>query len=353
MTDRKSRIKIIVGSIAAIAITSLALTGCGGARGQSGPDSSSGGETYTLKFSFVTTSSTPKGQAAEKFKEVLESKSDGRITVELFPNSELYGNKDELQALQSNSVQMIAPATATLTPLAPELQVLDLPFLFDTLEDIPKIVSKDSKVGKSIYENEKLASSNVKVLGLWDNGFKVLTSNTEMRTPADLAGRSFRIQPSDLLRSQFEAWGAKTTPMAFSETYNALQLGVIDGQENTYSNITSQKMNTVQSNLTESNHGFVTYVLGVNTTWFNALPADLQTAVQDSADEASTFNREIAAKLNADAKIEIEKTGNTKILVPTEAERQAFKDAVVPKVWMEYESVIGKDLIADLLSQQK
>ena len=350
MTSRISRTKIFVG---VVAVTTLALAGCGGARSESNSGSSGEAKSYTMKFSYVTTANTPKGKAATKFKELLEAKSAGKVKVELFPNSELYGDKDELQALQSNSVQMLAPASAKFTTIAPELQVLDLPFLFDTLEDIPKIVTKDSKVGKAIFENEKLATNNAKVIGLWDNGFKIMTANKVLAKPADLGGLSFRIQPSDVLRSQFDAWGGKATPMAFSEVYNALQQGVIDGQENTYSNTASQKMHTVQSNLTETNHGYIGYVLVVNNTWFKALPADLQKAVQDSADEASIYNREVAAKVNADAKAEIEKAGKTTILVPTEAQRQAFKDAVIPSVWTKYESVIGKDLIEDLLSQQK
>ena len=350
MTSRISRTKIFVG---VVAVTTLALAGCGGARSESSSGTSGEAKTYTMKFSYVTTANTPKGKAATKFKELVESKSAGKVKVELFPNSELYGDKDELQALQSNSVQMLAPASAKFTTIAPELQVLDLPFLFDTLEDIPKIVTKDSKVGKAIYENEKLASNNSKVIGLWDNGFKVLTANKELRKPGDLSGLSFRIQPSDVLRSQFESWGGKATPMAFSEVYNALQQGVIDGQENTYSNTASQKMHTVQTNLTETNHGYIGYVLVVNNTWFKALPADLQKAVQDAADEASIYNREVAAEVNDAAKAEIVKAGKTKILVPAEAERAAFKAAVVPKVWTQYESVIGKELIDELLSQQK
>lgn len=351
MTIRTTRTRILVG---ALAVGSLALAGCGGARG--GGDAGGGGDegkTYTLKFSHVVTNTTPKGQAAEKFKEVLEEKSDGKIKVEIYPNSELYGDKDELQALQSNSVQMLAPAGAKFSTVAPELQVLDLPFLFDTVEDIPEVMSKDSKLGKSLFENEKLAAKDMKVVGLWDNGLKQLHSNTEMRKPEDLKGLSFRIQPSDVLRSQFEAWGAKATPMAFSEVYNALQQGVVDGGENPYSNIESQKMHTVQKYITELGNGYVGYILVVNNTWFNELPEDLQKAVQESADEASDFNREVAFKLNEEAKAKIEKAGTTTITVPTEEERQAFKDVVVPSVWKQYESVIGADIIEELLSKQK
>lgn len=351
MMRRRSR-----ATSAAVLVLSaaLALTACGGARGGGGGGGGGGGDdqTYTIKFSHVVAPNTPKGQAAEKFKELVEEKSDGKITVEVFPNSELYGDKDELQALQSNSVQVLAPASAKFTTLAPALQVLDLPFLFDSVEDIPKVVSPDTPAGKAIFENQALADNNIKVLGLWDNGLKQLSSNTEMRTPADLQGLSFRIQPSDVLAAQFAAWGANSTPMAFSEVFNALQQGVVDGQENPYSNIESQNMQTVQSHITESNHGYIGYVLVINNDFLSSLPDDLQQVVQDSADEASDYNREIASKLNQEAKKTIVEGGTTQILELTDAERQAFKDAVVPSVWDQYRDVIGSDLVDSLLAQK-
>ena len=327
---------------------SVAAAGCG-ARGEG-----SGGEgEYTIKFSHVVTADTPKGKASEKFKEILEEKTDGKITVEIYPNSELYGDEDELQALQSNSVQMLAPASAKFTTLAPELQVLDLPFLFDSTEDIPEVVSKDSDVGKAIYENKKLAENNVKVMGLWDNGLKQLSSNKEMKSPDDLKGLSFRIQPSDVLRSQFKSWGANATPMAFAEVYNALQQKVVDGQENPYSNIESQKMHTVQKHISESNHGYIGYVLVINNEFLEGLPKDLQTDVQEAADEATEYNREVAADVNADAKKTIEDAGTTEIHTLTDQEREAFKEKVVPSVWQQYADVIGQDLIDELLANQK
>jgi C4-dicarboxylate-binding protein DctP len=350
MMGRRGR-RAQLAALLLIATVALAACGMRGA-GAGGGGDAAGGDTFTIKFSHVVTPATPKGQAAEKFKEVVEQKSGGRIKVEVYPNSELYGDKDELQALQSNSVQMLAPASAKFTTIAPALQVLDLPFLFDTVDDIPKVVSPDSAAGKAIYENEALAANNIKVMGLWDNGLKQLSSNTEMRTPESLAGLSFRIQPSDVLRTQFEKWGASATPMAFSEVYNALQQGVVSGQENPYSNIESQNMHTVQRYITESNHGYVGYVLVINNQFFQSLPADLQTIVQESADEASTYNREVAAKLNADARTTIEQAGTTTITELTPEERQAFKDRVVPSVWQQYADVIGPDLVNDLLAQQ-
>lgn len=330
-------------------VVALGAAACGARGGGTGGED--GG--YTIKFSHVVTPETPKGQAAEKFKELAEEQCGDQLTVDVFPNSELYGDEDEMQALQSGSVQMLAPASAKFTTIAPQLQVLDLPFLFDTVEDIPKVASPDTAVGEAIYENEELAKRGIKVLGLWDNGLKQLSSNREMTQPDDLSGLRFRIQPSDVLRDQFGTWGAETTPMAFSEVYNALQQGVIDGQENPYSNIESQNMHTVQKHITESNHGYIGYVHTINQEFFDSLPEDVQTCVTDAADGAATFNREVAADLNEKAKKAIEEAGTTKITELSEAQRNAFKEQVVPSVWQEYADVIGQDLIDELIAQEK
>ncbi len=328
-------------------IAVLALVGCG-ARGGGAQGGGGEGGNYTIKFSHVVAPDTPKGLAAEKFKELAEEKCGDQLKVDIFPNSQLYGDEDELQALQGGSVQMLAPATAKFTTIAPAVQVLDLPFIFDSVEDIPEVVSKDSQVGQAIYNNQDLASKNVKVLGLWDNGLKQLSSNREMRAPEDLSGLKMRIQPSDVLRSQFAAWGASTTPMAFGEVFNALQQGVIDGQENPYSNIYSQKMHTVQDYITESNHGYIGYVLTINNDFFESLPDDVKQCVTEAADESTAYNREIAAQKNQEDRQKILDEGTTQIIELSDAERQAFKDAVVPAVWDEYAEVIGPDVIEAL-----
>jgi C4-dicarboxylate-binding protein DctP len=338
-------------------VLTLTLAGCGGARSEGGEVAAGGdaaaGEPVTIRLSHVTAPTTPKGQAAEKFAEVVEENCGDQATVEVFANSELYGDEDELQALQSGAVQMLAPASAKFTTIAPQLQVLDLPFLFDSVEDIPNVVNPDSPAGQAIFENEALAERNIRVLGLWDNGLKQLSSNTEMVTPEDLQGLSFRIQPSDVLRSQFDAWGAATTPLAFAEVYNALQQGVVDGQENPYSNIESQNMHTVQDFITESNHGYVGYVLAINNDFFEGLDPEVQECVTNAADEASAFNREIAAELNQESKQTIVDAGTTTITELTPEQRQAFKDAVVPEVWQQYADVIGQDLIDELLAEEQ
>lgn len=331
----------------------VALAGCGGAR--SSGDTTGGGnsaQNYTIKFSHVVAPSAPKGKAALKFKELAESKSGGRISVQVFANSELYGDKDEFQALQSNSAQMLAPSTAKFTTVAPEVQVLDLPFLFDAPEDIPDVVSPDTQVGKAIFDNQKLAAKNMKPLGLWDAGLKHLSSNKAMRTPADLAGLKMRIQPSDVLKVQFQTWKANPTPMAFSEVYNAMQQGVVDGGENPWSNIESQKMHTVQRHITESGHGYLGYILVVNNTFYDSLPDDLKQAVDEAAKEAGDYNRQVAEEVNQESKRKIQAAGTTTIYTPTEQERKAFKDAVVPSVWNQFRDLIGADIIDELLKNQ-
>jgi C4-dicarboxylate-binding protein DctP len=342
--------RTILGTATLLSVA-LGATACGGAR--SGGSDGGGDGPQTIKFSHVVTPQTPKGQAAEKFKELVEENCGDELTVEVYPNSELYGDEDELQALQSGAVQMLAPSSAKFTTIAPQLQVLDLPFLFDSVEDIPEVVSPDTAVGQAIYENDDLAKRNIKVLGLWDNGLKQLSSNTKMEKPADLKGLRFRIQPSDVLRAQFAKWSAETTPMAFAEVYNGLQQGVIDGQENPYSNIESQNFHTVQKHITESNHGYIGYVHTINNDFFESLSDEAQDCVTSAAEEASAFNRQIAGDLNEEAKKTITEAGTTEITELTPEQRQAFKDEVVPTVWQQYVDVIGQELIDELLANQE
>lgn len=326
----------------------LGTAGCG-ARGGGG---GGGDSEYRIRLSHVVTADDPKGQASEKFKEVIEQETDGRITVEVYPNSELYGDEDELQALQGGSVEMIAPASSKLTDIAPELFVLDLPFLVDSVEEVPELIGRDTEVGKAIYENKKLADNNMKVMGLWDNGLYQITCNKAIRVPDDLQGVRMRITPSDIIKTYWETWGAETTPMAFAEVFTALQQGVVDGQYNPYSNIESQRFYEVQDFLTVSNHGYLAYPFVMNAEFFDGLPDDLQQAVTDAADEATDYCREIAFEVNEEARQTIEEAGTTEFIELSPEERQVFKDEVVPSVWNEYADVIGQDLIDDLLARK-
>ena len=332
--------------LACLAICLLILSGCNPAR--SGKQ-----ERFELRFAHVTSAGTPKGLASDYFAKLVEEKSDGRIEVEVFPNSELYGDKDEMQAIQSNAVQVLAPASAKFTTIAPSLQVLDLPFIFDEPDEIPEIASPDTEIGKAIYANPDLESNGLKVLGLWDSGMKQIHSNNPTLTPEDMKGKKYRIQPSDVLRTQFETWGGIPSPLAFAEVYNGLQQGLIDGGENTYSNIESQNMHSVQKYVTELDHGYIGYILTVNKRWYDELPKDLQTVVDEAANEASEFNRQEAQKVNEESKRVIEESGGTEIVVPSKEQRQAFKDMVVPSEYEKYRDVIGPEVVDELLKRNE
>ncbi|MGO0577578.1 DctP family TRAP transporter solute-binding subunit [Ornithinimicrobium panacihumi] len=350
MTKRSS-----LRTLAAVtAVAAITLAGCGGARsgGDGGGASGDAEQKFTLKFSHVTTDATPKGKAALWFEEELEKRSEGRIDVEVYSNSSLYGDKDEMQAIQQNSVQMLAPASAKFTTVAPALQVLDLPFLFDSPDDIPSVAAPETEVGKAIYANKDLEAKKMKVLGLWDSGMKQIHSNNLTEKPSDMKGKKYRIQPSDVLKSQIEAWGGHAEAIAFAEVYSALQQGVIDGGENTYSNIESQKMHTVQSNIAESNHGYIGYILVVNKDFYDSLPADLQEILDKTAEDASVYNRDNATAVNDESKKAIEAEGSTEINVWTDEQRQGFKDLVVPSIYEQYRSVIGDEIIDELLANQ-
>lgn len=344
--SRKEFLKLGGAGLAGAAL--LGSTGCGRGSGAGG----GGGSEYEIRFSHVQTEDTPKGMAAQRFKEEVERRSEGRISVEIFPNSELYGDEDELQAQQSGSVEMLAPAPAKLTTIAPQLQMLDLPFIFESYEEIPQIVTRDSLIGQAIYQNEELQQRGIRVVGLWDLGLKHFISNQAIRQPADLQGQTLRIQSgSDVLRTQTELWGANPEPMSFSEVYNALQQGVIDGLENTYSSFYSQNMHEVGDYITVTNHGYIGYVLTINNEFYESLPDDLQQAVREAADEASAYNREIAEEENQRAREAMEESGTTEFIDMTDENRQALKEAVVPEVYEQHADVIGRDIVDELLSR--
>ena len=336
-----------------VVFTAIILGGCGRGSGESGGNGGGGeGKTYTIQLSHVVAEDTPKGLAAVKFKELAEKKSDGQIKVEVFPNSQLYGDEDEMQAIQSGSLQMMAPTTSKFTTISKDMQVLDLPFVFDNYDDLSRITARDTPVGKILYNNEKLASKKIKVLALWPDGFKQFASNKAIRTPADLKGLKVRVQPADVLRTMYETWGAQPTTIAFGELYTALEQGVVAAHENPYSVILGSKTNQVQDFITESSHGTNVSVAAINQDFFDSLPSDLQDAVTEAADEAASYGNEVALEQNTKGKQQILQAGGTEIIELTPEQRQAFKDVVVPQVWDQYADVIGPDVIEYLKSQQ-
>lgn len=294
-----------------------------------------------IKFSHVVAPDTPKGRAAEKFKQLAEQMTKGKVKVEIYPNSQLYKDREEIEALQSGAVQMLAPSMAKFGPMgAREFELFDLPFLFPDQEVLHRVM--DGEVGKKLFA--KLDTKGVTGLAYWDNGFKQMSSNKPMHHVADFAGLKMRIQSSKVLTAQMKALGANPQVMAFSEVYTALQQGVVDGTENPVSNFYTQKMNEVQKHMTMSNHGYLGYAVIVNKAFWDGLPADIRSELSEAMKEATAYERSIAQSDNDDALAKVIAAKTTTVYELTPAEREEWRKALLP-VHKEFEDVIGKDLI--------
>ena len=294
-----------------------------------------------IKFSHVVAKDTPKGKAAEKFKALAETATKGRVKIELYPNSTLYKDKEELEALQLGAVQMLAPSLAKFGPLGvKEFELFDLPFIFNDKQALYRVTQ--GAIGQDMLK--KLESKGIRGLAYWDNGFKMMTSNRPMRVPADMKGLKLRIQSSKVLDEQMRALGANPQVMAFSEVYQAMQTGVVDGSENPPSNIFTQKMHEVQKHLTVTNHGYIGYAVIVNKKFWDKLPADIRIELEAAMKEATEYANNIAQQENDQALENIRKSGKTVIYVPTDAERAEWRKTLVP-VHKAMEERIGKELI--------
>jgi len=297
-----------------------------------------------IKFSHVVAVDTPKGKAAEYFKKLAEERTKGRVKVELFPNSSLFKDGEEMEALQLGSVQMLAPSLAKFGPLgAREFEVFDLPYIFDDYEDLHKVT--EGPVGAALFK--KLDSKGIVGLAYWDNGFKVMSANKPIRTPADYKGLKMRIQSSKVLGDEMKALGAIPQVMAFSEVYQALQTGVVDGTENPPSNFQTQKMYEVQKFLALTDHGYLGYAVIANKKFWDGLPPDVRTTLEGAMKDSTKFANDIAKKENDDALETVRKTGKTEIIKLTPEQKAALKKALVA-VHKDNESRIGKETIAEV-----
>ncbi len=295
-----------------------------------------------IKFSHVVAKDTPKGKAAEKFKELAEAATKGKVKIEIYPNSTLYKDKEELEALQLGAVQMLAPSLAKFGPLGvKEFELFDLPFIFADKKALAKIT--EGPIGRELLN--KLDAKGILGLAYWDNGFKMMSSNRPIHTPADMKGLKMRIQASKVLDEQMRVLGANPQVMAFSEVYQALQTGVVDGAENPPSNLYTQKMHEVQKHLTVTNHGYIGYAVIVNKKFWDKLPADVRAQLESAMREASKYANTIAQQENDRALEAVKKAGTTTVYVPNEKEKAAWQAALLP-VQKTMADRIGKDLIA-------
>ncbi len=293
-----------------------------------------------IKYSHVVADGTPKGQAAIKFKELAEKKLAGKVEVQVFPNSQLFGDGKEMEALLLGDVQIIAPSLSKFAKYTPKLQVFDLPFLFDDIEAIDRF--QESAKGQELLNS--MTKKGIKGLGFLHNGMKQMSANKTLRVPADAKGLKYRIQTSDVLEAQFKAVGANPQKLSFGEVYQALQSGVVDGQENTWSNIYTQKFHEVQKSIAETNHGVIDYMVITNNGWWDKLPADIKKGLSEAMAESIKIGNKIAYDEGESYRKKIVDDKKAEILKLTKEEVALWRTAMKP-VWAKFEGDIGKDLI--------
>ncbi len=294
-----------------------------------------------IKFSHVVAANTPKGQAAQRFKELAEKATNGRVKIEVYANSQLYKDTDELEALQLGAVQMLAPSLAKFGPLGlKDFEAFDLPYIFPSKTALYKVA--DGEIGRKLLN--ELESKGIIGLAYWDNGFKVMSANKPLYTPADFKGLKMRVQSSKVLEVQMRALGAIPQVLPFSAVYQALLTGVVDGTENTPSNMYTQNMQEVQKYLTLSNHGYLGYAVIVNRKFWDGLPGDIRHALEQAMKEATRFERALAQQDNDLALEAIRKSGKTRIYSLSAPEQAAWRRALIP-VQKQMEGRIGKELI--------
>ena len=325
--------------------TAIGTLGAMGALALTGPQRALAQQPILIKFSHVVTNDTPKGKGALKFKELAEKYTGGKVKVEVYPNSTLYKDKEEMDALNSGAVQILAPSTAKFRPIGvPEFEALDLPYIFEGDTGYDKVVN--GPIGKGLLK--KLEAKGITGLAFWDNGFHMVSANTPLLMPADFQGLKIRISGSKIADLYFRALGALPQILAFSEVYQALQTGVVDGCENTPSNYYTQKFYEVQKHITVSNHAHLQYAVITNTKFWMGLPSDIRAQLDKAMDEASEYTNSIAKQENADSLVKIKASGKTTLHYLNPAQVAAWKAAFKP-VYKEAESRVGKTIVDELL----
>lgn len=308
-----------------IGLLLLTLSGCG-SRVTDGQQIAKG-ERIVIKFSHVVAENTPKGLAAERFADLVRQRTGGYVEVQVFPDSSLYKDGEEFDALKNGSVQMIAPATSKMSALSPEWQILDLPYAFKNLANVHSLMN--GPIGEKLFT--QLEHQGMLGLAMWDNGFKQITnSKRPLIQPQDFKGLSFRVMPSKVLEQQFERFDAAAYPMPFSDVHQALAAGSVDGEENTISNIYTQRFDQVQKYLTVSNHGYIGYVVLANSEFWNKLPDEVRKILEDTLAEVTAWQQQRAEEVNNNHLEELKKQGQLKIHFLTLDEEKLWQQELLP-----------------------
>lgn len=301
-------------------------------------------EQIVFKFSHVVAENTPKGLAAKKFAELVSEKSNGHIKIEVFPNGSLYSDIEEINALKDGQVHFIAPSTSKLGMLSPQWGVLDLPFAFPTREAALEGLNGD--IGRQLLKS--LQSDGIKGLAHWPNGFKQITSNKgPIQNPEDMEGQSFRIMQSNVIEAQFNRLNADALQDSFNSTFQLLEEGKVDGEENTISNIYSKKFYNLQKHLTISNHGYLGYAVMMSEKVWDEQTDETKEILLESMQETSAWNNRRAFALNEEQLMTIKQNSSIQIHELTDKQKQEWKDALDP-VYEEFSQEIGSKLVEEI-----
>ncbi|MFZ5626526.1 MAG: DctP family TRAP transporter solute-binding subunit [Bacillota bacterium] len=295
-------------------------------------------EKVILKFSHVVGDNTPKGRAARRWAQLVQERSRGRVEIQVFPNSTLYKDGEELAAVQKGYVQIIAPATSKLTEFSPVWQLLDLPFYYEDIDAVHRLL--DGPVGEKLKQS--LFARNLLVLAYWDNGFKVMAANRPLVKVSDFRDLNFRIMNSPMLAKQFRRLGANPVAMAFSDVYSALEKGQVEGSENPPSNLYSKKFYQLQKYITLSNHGYVGYAVVVNKSQWEALDQKIRQLLLDTLQEVTIWERQEAFKQNLEDLERIRRAQGTKIIELTPEQKKEWQRILAP-LQEELAQEIGED----------
>ena len=293
-----------------------------------------------IKFSHVVAENTPKGLAAVHFAELVDQYTNHRVKVEVFPNQSLYSDQDEIQALLDNEVQMIAPATSKLTDIDSKWLLFDLPYVFPNRSALKETLT--GEIGAGLLQD--LEKDDIKGMALWPNHFKQITSNAPIRTPAGFEGNTFRIMPSDVLKEQFEYFGASVSMLEFNKTFQNLEKNHTDSQENTISNIYSKKLYELQKYLTISDHGFLGYGVLMNEEFWNELPPDIQRDIERAMQETTKWLWVKSDDMNNQLLEKIKQSSTISIYILSPNEKKQWMEEMTA-IYPQFESAIGSDLM--------
>ncbi|WP_051317162.1 DctP family TRAP transporter solute-binding subunit [Ectobacillus panaciterrae] len=306
-------------------------------------------EKLIIRFPHVTGENTPKGLAAKRFKELVEAKSGGKVEVQVFPNSSLYSDYEEIDQLKKGHIQIIAPQTAKFSNIIPEAQLFDLPYLFQNNKEVWELA--DGPVGKEL--GHLFEKKGYKLLAIWDNGFKQITNSKKpIKKPADFFGLNFRIVSSQVIANQFELVGADSSVLAFNELYQALEQGKFQGEENTVSNINNKKLYTLQKYMTKSDHGYLGYFIVTDKKFWDSIPRDTRKMLEDTLTEVTDWERTTAVQMEQDQYAQLQKQPELTIHELTSEEKKSWK-ASFHDAYNAYISSINNNVIKDYVKKKE